>query len=93
MANFAQSLNFHQKALDIRLKLLSEDHPETARSYHNIGCCYYSLNEIEKALENYNKAYFLRKKILGEEHKDTIRSRSEIETLKRKINYKSNNNV
>jgi nephrocystin-3 len=69
------------------------DHPETARSYHNIGCTYFSLHEMEKALENFNKAYFIRKKLLGEENKDTIRSRSEIETVKRKINSKNINNV
>lgn len=65
--------------------MLGEEHPETARSYHNIGCCYYCMDNHEKAYEFYQKAYNLRKKILGDEHKDTMRSLSELEELRSKF--------
>ena len=85
MGNNEKSLSYHLKALDVRKKLLGEDHPETARSYHNIGCCYYSIENFEKAYEFYEKAFNLRKKLLGEDHKDTIRSMNELQELKVKL--------
>lgn len=92
MGETKKSLAFHMKAYDIRLKILGEEHPETARSYHNIGCCHYTDEKLDLALENYNKAYNIRNKLLGPDHKDTLRSLKEIEDIKKKMKIKKGNN-
>ena len=46
----------HQKALEIRIKVVGHDHTEVAASYSNIGSVYDSQGKYEEALEMYQKA-------------------------------------
>jgi tetratricopeptide (TPR) repeat protein len=48
-----------RKALDLRLKLLSDSHIDVARSYANIGTVYAKTQEFRMALEYFNKAHLL----------------------------------
>ena len=50
-----KALEFHQKALAIRLKQLGPDHPDVALSYNNIGGVHLTKGELDKALEFYQK--------------------------------------
>jgi hypothetical protein len=80
-----RSLDFHKKSFEIRLRVFGQFHPETSRSYHNIGCCYYGMYDFEKAVENFQNAYNIRSKLLGERHPDTQRSKRELEDSRERL--------
>jgi len=77
-ANYADALEWCQKALAIREKVLGTEHPDTAASYNNIGSVYYSMGEYDKALEFLLKALAIKEKVLGTEHPDTAASYNNI---------------
>eukprot|EP00979_Chaetoceros_neogracilis_P013793 scaffold4087_cov172-Chaetoceros_neogracile.AAC.7 len=64
--------------MEIRLKELGPDHPDTARSYKNIGMVYNKKGDYENALVEYRKALEIRLKVLGPNHSDTITSQTMI---------------
>ena len=68
---YAKALEYFNKALAICLKVLGENHPDTATCYNNIGLVYDSQGNYAQALEFYNKALAIRLKVLGENHADT----------------------
>ena len=69
--DYNNALTVYEKALNIRKKVLGDDHPDTADCYNNIGVVYSKLGDYPKALECHTKALNIRKKILGEDHPDT----------------------
>ena len=71
VANYSKALEWHQKASDIRKKVLGKEHPNTAATYNNIAVVYKSQGAYPKALEWYGKALNIREKVLGTEHPDT----------------------
>ncbi len=60
----------HKKALELRKKLLGEDHPDVATSLNNLGLLYNNQGRYEEAEPLYLQALELRKKLLGEDHPD-----------------------
>ena len=60
-----------EKALEIMLKILGEEHPDVATIYRNLGKAYYSMGDYDKAIDHYKKALKTQLKVLGEEHPDT----------------------
>ena len=73
-AKYAAALTIEKEILEIRRKVLGEDHPDTAGSY---GVVAFILNAQGKAAEAgplYQKALEIRRKVLGEEHPDTASS-------------------
>ncbi|OPX45117.1 regulatory protein AfsR [Ruminiclostridium hungatei] len=70
-AMYTESVQFYNKALSIREKVLGAEHPYTATAYNNIARVYYSQGDYPKALELYKKALAIREKVLGAEHPDT----------------------
>ncbi len=61
----------HLKALNIREKILGEEHPDTASSYNNLAGLYESMGQYQKAEPLYLKDLQINEKILGEEHPHT----------------------
>jgi hypothetical protein len=51
MKDYKTALVSHQHALQIRLKLFAEDHPDTARSYDSIGITQDNMRDYKSALE------------------------------------------
>ena len=43
-----KALEYHELSLNIRKKILGEEHPDTAASYNNIGLIYYNMEIIRK---------------------------------------------
>ena len=66
-----RALEFHQKALDIRLRVLGENHPATAGSYNNIGVIWKAKCGFDEALEFYQKALDIYLRVYGENHPAT----------------------
>ena len=67
-----EALNYYQKALAIREKVLGTEHPNTATTYHNIGFSYYKMKKYDTALEYMNKALAIFQEKLGPIHPRTI---------------------
>jgi tetratricopeptide (TPR) repeat protein len=63
--NFTRSLDYHYKALAIRLSKLGEYHSDVANSYGNIGNVYFRKKEFSKAIEAHHKALAIREKLFG----------------------------
>jgi len=81
LGDFPQAMNYYQKALAIREKVLGSEHPDTAASYNNIGLLYHDQGDYPQALNYYQKALAIHKKVLGVEHPDTARSYNNIGAL------------
>ena len=49
--------------MSIQREVLSENHPEIAKSFNNIGSAHQRCGNLLKALENYEKCYEILEKI------------------------------
>ncbi len=65
-----KSLEYFQQALEMRQKILPENHPDIVSSLDNLGASYSCLGEHQKSLEYYQHALEMRRKILPENHPD-----------------------
>ena len=70
-ADYSQSLEYYNKALTIREKVLGKEHPDTARIYNNIAVVYDHKGDYDRALEFYGKALTICEKVSGKEHPNT----------------------
>ena len=77
-----RELEYLEKALKIRKKVLPENHPDLATSYDNVGMTYGELGEHRRALEYKEKALEIRKKVLPENHPDILSTQRIIELIK-----------
>ena len=73
-ANHVEALESEKSALDIRLKVLGEEHLQTASSYHSLAATQHSLGDFVSALESNKRALNIRLKVLGKEHLQTADS-------------------
>ncbi|GHU15706.1 hypothetical protein FACS189441_7740 [Betaproteobacteria bacterium] len=76
--DYSKALEWHEKALAIREKVLGKEHPDTATSYNNIALVYNKQGDYPKALEWHEKALVIYEKVLGKEHPDTATSYNNI---------------
>ena len=58
---FDKALKFHQQCLDILLKILGNQHPETADSYFHIGNLQMKLELYQKAIESHKAGFGIKK--------------------------------
>ena len=66
-----QAQPLYEKALEIRRRLLTDDHPDTANSYNNLA---YNLNaqgKYAQAQPLYEKALEISRRLLTDDHPDT----------------------
>jgi tetratricopeptide (TPR) repeat protein len=75
---YSIALEYFEKALTIREKLLGKEHPSVATTYNNIGAVYNNQGDYQKALDYYQKALTIATKSLGEEHPKTAMIYDEI---------------
>ncbi len=66
--NWDLSLEYQQKALDIRQSLYGEGHPEVAASYNDMGLVYSTQENYQKALTFYQKARRIYEQAYGNNH-------------------------
>ncbi|GFR42040.1 hypothetical protein Agub_g2856 [Astrephomene gubernaculifera] len=77
LANFYSMLAgeaAHQQALELRTKVLGEEHPDTISSISNLASCINAQGKYSEAEPMYRQALELHTKVLGAEHPDTISS-------------------
>ncbi len=70
LGDHQKALEYKLKALTIRERVLSEDHPDLATSYNNVGYTYGALGDHQKALEYQQKALAIWERVLPEDHPD-----------------------
>jgi tetratricopeptide (TPR) repeat protein len=66
--NDNNSLDWHKKSLDIKLKILKEDDISLADSYNNIGQIYLKKSNYDQALSSYLRALKFTMQANGENH-------------------------
>ncbi|NEQ81057.1 MAG: tetratricopeptide repeat protein, partial [Moorea sp. SIO2I5] len=64
----------YQQALDLRKRLLGEEHPDVATSLNNLAALYSRQGRYQQAEPLYQQALQLFKRLLGEEHLDVATS-------------------
>ena len=69
-------------ALDIRLAMYGEMHPDVAESYGNIGLVYFEQGDMRKAQEYYKTAIKIDEKTLGPQHPYTLEDKEMLKTIK-----------
>jgi len=71
---YAKAIEFHEKCLANRLKVLGAEHVDVATSYYSIGLAHYSKGEYAKAIEFHEKCLAIWLKVMGAEHADVATS-------------------
>jgi tetratricopeptide (TPR) repeat protein/CHAT domain-containing protein len=78
---YAEAILFAKRAMEIRVRLLGEKHPDTAESYNNLGELYRVIGDYGKAEPLYQTALEISKEVLGEKHADTATNYSNLGSL------------
>ena len=68
---YTKALEFREKALAIRERVLGTEHPNTAATYNNMASVHRAKGDYEKALEYYKKANAVFRSVVGENHPRT----------------------
>ncbi len=71
ISNHDRAEELYKKNLQVREKVLGEEHPDTATSYNNLAGLYANRNEYECALNYYLNAYQVFLSKLGGNHPNT----------------------
>jgi tetratricopeptide (TPR) repeat protein len=84
---FAEAVTQAKGALEIRQKLLGEEHAEYATDLNNLALLYDSMGDYTKAEPLYHNALEIRKQALGENHPDYAQSLNNLAGLYESIGY------
>ncbi|CAF1140165.1 unnamed protein product, partial [Didymodactylos carnosus] len=68
--NYDEALNSLRKALELREKLYSYNHPDVAQCYMRIGLVYNCMKDYDTALNYYSKTLDIQQKTLPVNHSD-----------------------
>ncbi|WP_226595142.1 tetratricopeptide repeat protein, partial [Microseira wollei] len=71
---YSEAEPLYLQALELRKRLLGEDHPDVATSLNNLALLYKSQGRYSEAEPLYLQALELRKRLLGEDHPDVATS-------------------
>jgi len=53
--NFDEAKKLYERSLDIRTKLLGEEHEQVGQCYNGLGCLYQDLSQLTQAEECFTK--------------------------------------
>ena len=71
---YKEALEHHQEALEIRIRLYGQTHPQVAESLNNVGACLDCLGDYTQAIGYYKRALRIRQNTLGPDHPDVGQS-------------------
>ena len=71
---YAQAQPLFEKALEIRRRLLTDDHPDTAASYNNLAINLNAQGKYAQAQPLFEKALEIHRRLLTDDHPDTATS-------------------
>ena len=72
------ALHAHQRALNLRVTLLGENHRDTASSFVSKGKVHFEMMDYTQALDSHQRALDIRREILGDNHPHTADSYTNI---------------
>jgi tetratricopeptide (TPR) repeat protein len=81
IGDYAGAYPNYQKALEIRGKVLGEEHPDTAGSLNNLGFLLQAMGDYEGARPYYEQALEINRKVVGEKHPNTATSLNNLAIL------------
>ncbi|MBX2811024.1 MAG: tetratricopeptide repeat protein [Myxococcales bacterium] len=76
-----RAIGYLEQALDVRLKALSEQHPDVAGTYNNLGVAW-ATEDLSKAKGYVNQALSIYIPTLGEAHPLTQETRQNLRRLR-----------
>jgi hypothetical protein len=79
--NLARSRELMQRALEVRVRLLGEDHPETIGSMRNLAGTLYAQDDLAAVTALEARVLEARRRTLGADHPDTLASLGLLGTL------------
>jgi tetratricopeptide (TPR) repeat protein len=85
MGDFDGAKKYYERALEIREKEYSPDHPNVATIVSNLGTVLEDMGDLAGAKEHYERALVINVNHLGEDHPDTKNVRKLMESLQRKL--------
>jgi tetratricopeptide (TPR) repeat protein/predicted Ser/Thr protein kinase len=74
LGDYDESERWHMRALELRTRVLTADHPETGHSFGNLGNLALRRNDLDAALRWHQRALAVRSAGLGPNHPDVGRS-------------------
>ncbi|HKI16800.1 MAG TPA: tetratricopeptide repeat protein, partial [Isosphaeraceae bacterium] len=80
VGKFAEAQPLFEQALEIRRRLLGDDHPDTALSYHNLAYNLQGLGKYAEAQPMFEKTTETICRLLGENHPDAAMSHNSLAT-------------
>jgi tetratricopeptide (TPR) repeat protein len=75
---YAQAQPLYEKALEIRRRLLTDEHPDTALSYSNLAVNLDAQGKLAQAQPLLEKALEIYRRLLAEDHPDTASAYNEL---------------
>ncbi|CAF1190860.1 unnamed protein product [Adineta steineri] len=66
--DYDSSLNWHSKALEIKLYSLKSNDPQLANSYNSIGTIYERKKDYTRAIQSFHKSLTILKQAFGDDH-------------------------
>ena len=82
LGDYAKALEYYQKAVSVKEKVLGTKHPKTAVFYSNLAGVYQALGDYAKAGKFYKDALAVFQAKLGLQHPNTTYVQDQIEALK-----------
>ena len=81
MGEYGRALDFYNKALAIKEKVLGTEHPSTATTYHNLAILYDKMGDCANAREYAEKALAVFESRLGADHPYTAIARKTLDGI------------
>src|SRR5271163_3084219 len=75
----------YMQSLDIKKRLLGEEHPEVALNLQNLAACYCAKRKYAEAEVLFKRSLEIREKIIGTDHPDLITTLKNYAVLLRKL--------
>ena len=89
LGDLSQAKDYHDRALEIRLKKLGSEHVDVASSYSHLGIVHVMLCDLSQAKDCHDRALAIRLKKLGPEHVDVASSYSHLGIVHEMLCYLS----
>eukprot|EP00811_Abedinium_folium_P003153 NODE_128_length_3568_cov_11.569602.p1 GENE.NODE_128_length_3568_cov_11.569602~~NODE_128_length_3568_cov_11.569602.p1 ORF type:complete len:1093 (-),score=245.13 NODE_128_length_3568_cov_11.569602:290-3295(-) len=84
--DYAQALECHRKALEMRQAHLGNDHLDVAATLNNMGVVFHQQQDLQNALLHHERALEVRRNALGENHEKVAESYHNIALVQRQMN-------
>jgi len=84
MGDLAGARPYYEQALEIRRKVLGEEHPDTATSLSNLAILCFHEGDLTAATLHMEHALAIYEKVLGPNHPDTKATKENLKYIKLK---------